>query len=259
MARVVRSLVTHPSNPIKSWSPSKASTFDACESHAAYDITHKPPQDDGPALVHGRKVHDELCSVLRRERAIDAIVEGRQYLTSCKALQPMVLRMLHEECQAAAELEVAFDREWRHVDWRAKNAWLRLKLDVVHRESKKEVVVTDWKTGRPNPKDAAQIEQYVVGVATLAKAERFTGVLVYLGYDKVERKTFTLPQVRALRDKWTAEGQKITDPKRRIIATPSEDACRFCPHHVDKGGPCKFGYAKTTVAGLRHQWGGGSL
>ena len=97
----MRSFVTHPKNPIRSWSPSKESTFAECPAHAAFDITHKPAQDDGPALVHGRKVHDELASVAMGQRAA----------VTCKESAPYLLNKVFLDELAARPAALEFERE----------------------------------------------------------------------------------------------------------------------------------------------------
>lgn len=256
----MRTFVTHPKNPITTWSPSRESTFAECPSHAAFDVTHKPAQDDGPALVHGRKVHEELAEVAMRNRAIRTCDEADRYVTAdVLATELVAFHAALDAGDAQAELEVAVDRDFRIVDWRAKNAWYRAKIDLLYCPAADVIRVSDWKTGRPRAKDKAQLEQYAVIGALLARVKRVETRLIYLPSNSVDKASYTIDEVRRLAKKWKARGVEITDPKLRIVATPSEGACRYCPHKASQGGPCKFEFTRQSVAGLRHKWGGGSL
>ena len=256
----MRSFVTHPKNPIRSWSPSKESTFAECPAHAAFDITHKPAQDDGPALVHGRKVHDELASVAMGQRAAVTCKESAPYLLNKVFLDELAaIEAPRAAGDLQAELEVAVDCELKLVDWRAKDAWWRLKIDLLYRPNPSKLIITDWKTGKPRAKDKAQLEQYAVAGALLAKVDVIETRLVYLPSNTVDAALYKIGDVKRLAKKWKARGEEITNPKLRILATPTESACRFCPHKASIGGPCKYEFTKHSVAGLRHKWGGGSL
>lgn len=257
MPRKPRTFVTHPSNPISTWSPSKESTFKACPSHAAFDVTNKVPQDDGPALVHGRKVHDEIAEAIRgQNRAVGRWQEAAPYAALiAKELQPALL----SHANAAAELEIALRRDLSLTEWMAKDVWYRAKLDLVFKRGADTLVVLDWKTGKPNEKDKAQLTQYAWVGALLARVARVETRLVYLAVGTVDTASFTIDEVRRLGEGWRLRGEEITNPKLRIVATPSESACRFCPHGKSRGGPCAFDIRNQTAAGLRHAWGGGSL
>jgi RecB family exonuclease len=253
----MKSFVTHPKNPITTWSPSKESTFAECPAHAAYDVTHKPPEDMGPALVHGRAVHDELAAVAMGQRELVSVVEAKSYAASTVLTEELAaFARARAAGDAHAELEVALNRKLELVDWFAKDVWYRAKIDLLYRSVVNEITVSDWKTGRPAAKDKAQLTQYAWVAAILAKADRFHTRLVYLKSNTVDKATYTLAEVKRFAKHWKKRGEHITDPKTRILATPSEHACRYCPH---ARGTCKFAYTKTSVAGIRHKWGGGSL
>lgn len=261
-ARKPKSFVTHPTNPIKTWSPSKASTFDECPSHSAFDVTHKAKQDDGPALVHGRKVHDELAAVAMGTGVWgpDVYNELRNYWNTAVVHAELdAFYKARETGDASAEIEVAIDRTGKLVEWFAKDVWYRAKIDLLYRPAVDRLVVADWKTGRPAEKDKAQLEQYAWIGALLANVSKIETRLIYLKTNTVDAAVYSIEQVKRFAKKWTSRGLTLTDPKLRIVATPSESACRYCPHAASKGGPCGFEFQRLSAQGLRHKWGGSSL
>jgi hypothetical protein len=262
MPRKPKTFVTHPSNPIKTWSPSKASTFDECPSHAAFDVTHKPKEDMGPALVHGRKVHDELAKVAMGTGSWgpgDATEVSRYWLSRAIHTELDAFYKAREAGDAQAELEVAINRKGELVEWFAKDVWYRAKLDLLYRPRADHLVVSDWKTGRPAEKDKAQLKQYAWIGALLARVATIETRLIYLKTNTVDAATYTIAEVHRFAKHWMTRGGQITDPKLRIVATPSESACRYCPHAASKGGPCSFEFQRLSAQGLRHKWGGSSL
>ena len=144
---------------------------------------------------------------------------------------------------ATCEEQWAFDREWRPVDWFAKEAWLRVKTDVrLFTPETRTLLVVDNKTGKYYPYHDEQLDLYALGgFLRVPEAERVDARLWYFDGGRElpeEPRIYERPEVPALKAWWLGETRAMF-ADRRFACKPSA-ACRYCHFSRSKSGPCEF-------------------
>ena len=108
------------------------------------------------------------------------------------------------------DLELAFTERWERTEWFAKDAWLRLKMDVLERKPKDIVEVVDWKTGKV--REGAQeyhdqLDIYELGAIVAGFGTAAQGRLVFTDHNVVvgeDRPGLTTEGVEAAKGYWEA-------------------------------------------------------
>ena len=99
----------------------------------------------------------------------------------------------------------------------------------------------DFKTGRLRQIDEKQVELYAASEFIERPAVKTVNVeLWYLDEEQIKEQAYTRTKLKGILDKWTRRVKPMlndTDFK----PTPSNQACRFCPFHQKKAGPCTVG------------------
>lgn len=219
------------------WSFSKLIEYEGCPYRRKLwlDGAEKPPYEEN----RGTRIH----------KAAEAYVKG-EIEDLPGELKHFEKEFLEErEMFAAGKLEVetewAFDSEWRIVDWRDDNAWLRMALDQWVVPDGGYAVIRDHKTGKQmfnEVKHNMQGQLYMIGAfmryPDLKSVEvRFR----YLDMPKETRKLYTRDdKLLTLFEKWNGRAHKmLNDAELRV--KPNRMNCRFCDYGINKGsGACAF-------------------
>lgn len=220
---------------ITAWSYSRLTTYEECPFKARCKFVDKLPEPGSKAMDRGSEVHAQA----------QQFVEGKLPRVPAE-LKPIAGYLASfKKSRAVCEQELAFDSQWKPVDWFAPNAWLRSKLDVVnYGKIGRDVVahVTDYKTGKVRPANEDQIELYCVSV--LSADEMIYGAsarLLYVDAGIVlpeKTRLMQRDQLPELQKKWTARAKPmLTDTRFAPRAGPY---CGWCHYRKSNGGPCKF-------------------
>lgn len=230
---------------ITAWSPSRLNDYETCPAKANYKYVLRLPEPPAEALDRGSRIHGEAEQfIIGKEKAVPKDL-GRV------KRELLRLRKKHAKGLVHVEKALAFDDGWSPVDWFSKDAWLRCKLDVVEvvsmgaKKLVKSALVTDWKTGRNNPRDAEkhgqQLNLYALAVVQSSLAERVRARLIFTDTgESVDRPEGTVSTKDAitLREKWEA---RVAPMMRDRTFDPTPNfTCRWCAFSKAKGGPCKF-------------------
>lgn len=233
-----------------SFSYSRWSAWAECPAKYKYKHIDKLPEPKSPAMQKGIEVHRQVA----------------EYLESKVDERPAALRLftglsdgLREEAKhgmCKVEMQVAFDKDRKRVEWFSRNAYWRFIWDVLYINRRKDslasVDAVDWKTGQPRGGYDAQMQIFAIPAYWMFdNLETFRGHLAYLDTGDVvtveyDRATFYGPSGDpAKRDGlyglWMAN-VAMMESDRAFRPKPSRDACRFCHFHKAKGGPCEAGY-----------------
>jgi putative RecB family exonuclease len=231
---------------IKAWSPSRLNDYDTCPAKAKYKYIDRLPEPPAPALDRGTRIHAEAEAYIIGKGVVPAdLVRVEDEL--------LELRKGYRKGRVRVEQSIALDETWTPVDWFSRNAWLRCKLDVVELgasgKNKKrlilEATVTDWKTGKNNPRDAEkhgdQLNLYALAVISAGIAETVRARLVFTDTGEVVTKMegcLTTKDVLTARENWV-ERVKPMMSDTTFDPTPNF-TCRWCAFSKAAGGPCKF-------------------
>lgn len=228
---------------LDAWSFSRWWTAQACPRQAALAYLERRPLPPRPVLPEGVEYPDDRGKRLHAQVA--AFIESQGTLAPeiesiTEALTPW--RKAWREGAVAVETAWGFDQDWRPCAPHAFETWLRMRLDAWWQESPTTGTVLEIKTGRrPNRvREARQGELYAVGAS--ARIPTLTTVRVVIWHIPRPRAVvhhFDAAQLADLRAQFTRIGQALTT-QTDWPATPSHDACRFCPY--------KTGWINTGVA-----------
>lgn len=163
-----------------------------------------------------------------------------------------LVKKLRKTKGVVAQLSLAVDASWRQVEWFAKSAWLRAKMDVVI-PTKKLLKIIDWKSGnidkskgvireRPEYHDAMRIYQ-AVGLSCYPQAEAEATMAFLDAPPKLESPFKSLP---VLKRKDLGDMQvRINEQAKPMLADTNFAPrpgmhCRWCDFSKGRGGPCPF-------------------
>ena len=110
---------------ITSWSYSRYGVYEQCAFKAKMLYIEKFKEPSSPALDKGVTVHAEIERYLKLkdEPLPQCAIKLCADYEELKAKKPYV------------ELEVCFNKDWQPVDWFAKDAWVRIKIDALVKDN----------------------------------------------------------------------------------------------------------------------------
>lgn len=238
--------------------------------------TCKDPQPERPQLDRGNRLDDALTAhvagaspddVAKRARP-EADPDDEEYLTARTAHQehlmeasqhPWISKLVKKLRKAkgvGTQTTIVLDKGWQvsPKGIYTKNAWARLKLDVLVLKPKIAEVL-DWKSGnidnRANPPEIREkheyhdsMRMYQAAVLTAYPQAEASAMMVFLDAPKsITPPTKSLP-VLERRDLMDAQ----KDIERKIEPMMADTNfgprpgyyCGWCPFQKAKGGPCPF-------------------
>ena len=231
--------------PIHQWSISKAKTFRQCKLRAQLQYGQKIPEPERPlppgktehANDRGSRIHD----------AAEHYVDGTgQFIPEMGKFRAEFdsLKQLYADGMVSLEGEWAHDLGWEAVPWRAKEAWLRLKLDAIVFLSEYEAVVIDYKSGKKFGNEVGHAEQVqlyqLVSFLRYPKLEIVHTELWYLDVDDITQNTFSRQQGLRFKHNFNRMGTDMTTCTD-FPAQPNIFNCRWCPYGPSGTGHCERG------------------
>jgi CRISPR/Cas system-associated exonuclease Cas4 (RecB family) len=233
---------------LTSWSYSRYSDWRQCPLKAKLKHIDKLKEPGNAAMERGNQIHKDAEAFIKglKPRLAPELALFAAEFKMLKALfKKKALPMVVEDNWA---FTVTWDLS-RWDDW--VNCWVRIKLDCAHYVADGVMVVTDWKSGKPNNyKTVEYMEQLeLYALAALLMHDHLTEVQVRIGWTDVgemypaEPLSFYRKDAPKLQKVWDARVKPMmTDTK--FVAKPNA-MCRYCWFGQSKkaeGGPgiCKF-------------------
>lgn len=221
-------------NPQKilAWSYSRWKTYDQCPRKARYNYIDKLPQPESEAMARGSRIHKMAEDYLNGK--IAKVGADLKHFAA-------YLKQLKSE-GAGPEHELTFTNTWSPTGWFAKDAWLRIKVDVISLpERSKELLIVDWKTGKKYDDHIQQCGLYALGGLITPEAHDAATVRTKLCYtdtgEEVE-EVFKRSETESLRKLWLGKTRAMLNDTK-FAPLPSR-SCMWCPYSKSKGGPCEF-------------------
>jgi len=179
-----------------------------------------------PPMIRGTKIHKEAEYFLKDE--LDGLPKSLQKLKwefiGLQKQKPIVEQFWN------ANPDFTPAKEYR--------GWLVLKADAALPPRKGVAYAFDHKTGREYDSHCEQAElTSVVTFGRYPRSERIEVEFWYIDDGDVASYRFDRSEMKHWRSKWQDLGNKVMSEKK-YLATPSDDACRWCPHRTDRGGLC---------------------
>ena len=229
---------------IQSWSYSRLTTFEQCGLRAKLAYVDKIPEPPRP-LPPGKLEHANDRGTRVHDAAERFVKENIELIPELHKFKPefQQLKEYFKKGKVSLEGDWATDRDWQPVNWKAKDAWLRMKLDALVRPTKTHGVVIDYKTGKMFGNEIKHAEQgQLYQLATFLRYPEIQTIDVefwYTDIDDIKRTTFSRDQGLRFYRNFNDRGVRMTSPAADLAARPSISACRWCPfkntEHCDKG------------------------
>ena len=222
---------------LKSWSYSAWGDYDSCPRKSYYKKILRVPDESGAAAIRGTKIHAVAEEYVKGE--IDELPlrgPGKELRAFTKELDHF-----RGSPSAKAEEDFAFTNVWQPTQWNNWAAcWVRMKVDVLDFLDNKTLRIVDYKSGQMRDYEL-QLELYALGgFKRHPGVKRVVAEIFYVDHEEIEGLEFEKSEEEDLQEQW----EERVDPMlndRTYPATPSDNACRWCPAHAKKGGPCKVG------------------
>lgn len=179
---------------IKAWSFSRYNVFAQCPGKAKLLYIEKMKEPSSAALENGTAKHAEMENFLKGRQPLPDWVHAKvvDFCVKLAAEKP------------AAELEVAFNREWKPVDWFSKDAWARIKIDALSKQGD-TVRIIDWKTGKVRDGEYdEQLELYALtALLMFPTVNLVSSALVFVDHGVViQGEQFTREDLSTLLKRW---------------------------------------------------------
>jgi CRISPR/Cas system-associated exonuclease Cas4 (RecB family) len=219
---------------ITAWSYSRWTTYEECPYRAKMKFIARHQEPSNPAAERGTAIHKL----------------AEEYLNGERRTVPAELKTLQREFRDArkvdgirTEAEMAYTAEWNVTGWFDRDAWCRIKIDLLVPPKTGVTRVVDLKTGRFKPGTyTPQLELYAIA-ALIAYPEHEVRAelwfsdhgIVHYGEPALTYSPDDLPRLKKLWEKRTKA--MLSDTK---FAPRPGGYCRWCSFSKAKGGSCKF-------------------
>lgn len=223
---------------ITQWSYSRWKCYDDCPAKAKYKFVDKLPEPGSPAMDRGTAIHK-----MAEDFVNTPIPKSRR-----KGVDdpfPSELKYFEDELRLArrshpiAEQEWAFTVDWEPTTWFAKDAWCRVKTDLIYKPKDKPRVIVDHKTGKVRDEHQMQLGLYgLSGFIKFPDEDVLEGHIWYIDHGTFTSSTFERPDVRFLKDEWNDRVRPMLNDT--VFPPKPSYACRWCHFRKDNGGPCQF-------------------
>ncbi len=222
------------------WSLSRLHDYEKCPHMIKLKVIDKIPEEKNKWAERGTEVHGKAESFVRSE--IKVLPEELNHFKN----EFYALRNMYDRGAVSMEGEWAHGSDWSITDWRDKNTWLRLKLDVMARLTKTHAAVIDHKTGKMFGNEIKHAEQgQLYAGSTFLRYPELKVVTVefwYLDKNEMTQVVYTPQQAAKFIMGFERRANRMLADKK-FQARPSIFSCKLCPYRRQEAGgngACKF-------------------
>jgi hypothetical protein len=217
---------------ITQWSFSRWSTYQDCPAKIKFRYVDKLVEPGSPQMDRGTMIH-KMAEVYvlapgRTQKPHDCLKTHADEFKLARTSKPIV------------EQEWAFTEAWEPTGWFAKNAWLRIKTDLIYQPKKLPCVVVDHKTGKRYPKHSDQLSiEALTTFIMLPHVDEIDAQIWYLDQGKPNLNSkFVREDVPFLKMEWEDKVRPMLNDE--TFAPKPNYGCRWCHYRKANGGPCEF-------------------
>lgn len=229
------------SKTISAWSYSRLSTWTQCPFKAKLLMIDKLKEPTNAAMERGSDIHKKLEVYMSADKGkvFKEMGPYKSYLSH--------LRKNKKNYKAfATEMQVAFNKELKQVDWFAWDAWLRAILDLYILEDDSKAIIIDYKTGRRKNEHVDQADMYaavfyLLNKDTFNKDGELSVQFLYVDQPNIEEmleKTYNLKTCEKHLKRFLKMGKAMTKDEA-FIKKPSNN-CKWCHFRKSNNGPCNY-------------------
>lgn len=229
------------SKTILAWSYSRLSTWMQCPFKAKLLMIDKLKEPTNAAMERGSDIHKKLEVYMSagKGRVFKEMGPYKKYLSG--------IRKNKKNYKAfAAEMQVAFNKDLKQVDWFGWDAWLRAILDLYILEDDKKAIIIDYKTGRRKNEHVDQANMYaavfyLLNKDTFDKKGELSVQFLYVDQPNIEEmleKTYNLKMCEKYLKQFLKMGEAMTKDEA-FVKKPSNN-CKWCHFRKSNNGPCNY-------------------
>ncbi len=222
---------------ITQWSYSRWKCYDDCPAKAKYKFVDKLSEPGSAAMDRGTAIH-KMAEDFVNTKPLPLSKGGTSQL-------PPELKEFEAELKLAriskpiAEQEWAFTVDWEPTGWMSKDAWCRIKTDLIFKPRGEPRVIVDHKTGKVREEHQTQLGLYGLGgFVKFPDEDVLKGEIWYLDHGTFTSTSFTREDLKFLKMEWGERVRPMLNDT--MFAAKPSYACRWCHFRKDNGGPCKF-------------------
>lgn len=217
--------------PVTAWSYSRLNTYEQCPLKFKLTVIEGLKEPGSAAMDRGAEVHKQ----------------GELYLKDHVKELPDVYKLLALEMEAAkalqakSELEVTFTKDWGITGWFEKDAWVRIKIDIMVLD-KDTMRIIDIKTGKNRGGYEAQLELYAIAALVLyPDIKHIVAELWFVDTGEIvatSHGAYTHAMLPDLKRKWEARVLPMFEDT--IWPARPNSFCGFCHFRKANNGPCEY-------------------
>lgn len=227
---------------IQAWSYSRLSTWTQCPFKAKLLLIDKMQEPKNAAMERGDDIHKKLEMYMEKGGRLPK--EAGIYKDMLKDIRQNRAKNKYEAI--SAEMQVAFNKDLKQVDWFDKDAWLRGIIDLYILESNDKAVIIDYKTGRRKNEHTEQADMYaaifyLLNKDTFDKNGTITVKFLYVDQPaatEMLEKTYNLNSAKKHLQRFVKLGTAMTSDIS-FKKKPS-NKCRWCHFRKANNGPCTY-------------------
>lgn len=225
------------------WSFSRLIEYEECPFKAHQKHILKNTEPDKPVFQRGRDIETEAYRYIFNKDTIPLP-------KSCEAFPEEFALMRKNRKTVLSQRDMAFDNDWKPVDWFAKNAWVRIKMDLLLEEPSVQggkhwrIHVVDLKTGRIYEDKLDQLDLYNLAALCLDESiithapQVSFAEMWYLDQGETRERKLLRTEVEKAKAYW-AKRVKPLFADTSFLPRPGMH-CRWCHLSKSKGGPCPY-------------------
>jgi hypothetical protein len=210
-----------PSKPV-AWSFSALSSFQTCaRKHYETKVAKNFPDEMGEAGKWGNYVHQMLDARIGRKQPLPEKIA--QY-------EPLAAKFDRMTGEVFSERKITLNKDMEEVSWFAKDAWLRVILDISVLNGKKGFV-GDWKTGK-RKMDIDQLKLFAAVMFTVhPHLEEVQAGYIWLKDRKIDKEKFYRRDLPELWQHFAPQVQRLVraHKEQKWPENPSGLCRAYCP------------------------------
>ena len=229
------------------WSFSRLIEWEECPFKAHQKHILKNTEPDKPVFQRGRDIEEAAYKYIFSKTPLPLP-------KSCTAFPDEFKLMRKQRKVVISNHDMAFDKDWRPVEWFSKSAWVRVKMDLLLEEplglsrggkyKHWRVHVVDLKTGRIYEDKLDQLDLYNLAALCLGDEIITHGPQVsfaemwYLDQGETRERSLFLTDVAKAKAYW-AKRVKPLFADKSFLPRPGQH-CKWCHLAKSNGGPCPY-------------------
>lgn len=221
---------------ITAWSYSRLKCWLQCPLKAKLLYIDKLSEPESPQMLAGHVAHKQAEDYLNG-KLTELPKDLEKFRVDYEGLRQ------HGRDNASSvfpEYAAAFREDLSQCGWFAKDAWLRVRFDVlVLNAAERHAVIIDLKTGQQRQEDRDQLSLFAFAAFLLfPEVDEVQTELWYSKNGGLVPMTYRRDGFIALRDQWLKKSAPMLADEE-FLPTPN-GLCGWCFARASNGGPCKF-------------------